>query len=122
MQSVVSVIDDDRDMREALLELLRSSGIPAIGFPGVESFLVSAEFETTTCVISDIRMEGMSGFDLIETLEVQQKKIPVILISSYDTVAARRTAAQLNAFCLLTKPFDPQDIMNQLWLALRANE
>jgi len=79
---MISIVDDDDAVREMLISLTRSLGNDAVGFASAEEFLASADFEEFSCVIADIHMPGMSGFELQEQLHQRNAPIPVIMITA----------------------------------------
>src|SRR5260370_18117600 len=78
---MVAIIDDDDLMRSALQGLLKAAGMPARAFVSAEEFLESGQQHQTACLISDIRMSGMSGLELQAKLNAQQRRIPTIFIT-----------------------------------------
>src|SRR4051812_43628549 len=87
----VSVVDDDESVREALTGLLRSAGFGAEGYDSAEAFLRSGRLDDTTCLILDVRMQGMGGIELQRHLASAGHEIPVIFITAH---ADEHTRAQ----------------------------
>lgn len=109
---LVSVVDDDEGVRQALDALIRSVGYRVATFASAEGFLDSSCATTSCCVIADVQMPGgMSGIELIGALGAVAEATPVILISAFvnDRVAAVASAA--GARCCLKKPFDGEVII-----------
>lgn len=122
MQSnpLVSVVDDDESVREALPDLLRELGFAVQAFSSAEAFLASAHIEATRCLILDIAMPGMSGPDLQRELQRRGHHIPVIFITAHgDATVGPRLISQGAVDCLL-KPFNESDLLTALHAALPA--
>jgi FixJ family two-component response regulator len=100
---VVSIVDDDRAVRDALSSLIRSLGWQACKYESAEDFLSSGQAAHTSCLISDIRMPGMSGIEMHECLRAQGHAPATIFISAYPTPAlqakARVAAEALQVGC-----------------------
>lgn len=113
----VAVVDDDEDVRFSLTALFRSSGSQVESFRGAEDFLASSAAADCDCVVSDIQMPGVDGLELLRELKRRKPDLPVVLVSAFATEAIRRHAKALDAFCLLEKPFDPDDLLDRVRLA-----
>jgi FixJ family two-component response regulator len=117
-EPLISIIDDDRRFRESLRRLLRSSGYAAEAFPSAVEFLASAGIDVTDCVIADINMPTITGIELYQRLMESGRAIPTILITAYPDEAVRSRALNDGVVCYLQKPFDEDDLMRCLRLAL----
>jgi FixJ family two-component response regulator len=117
-EPLISIIDDDRRFRESLRRLLRSSGYAAEAFPSAVEFLASAGIDETDCVIADINMPTITGIELHNRLVESGRAIPMILITAYPDEAVRSRALNDGVVCYLQKPFDEDDLMRCLRLAL----
>jgi FixJ family two-component response regulator len=100
----ISIVDDNESIREALKGLMRSVGRDVDAFGSAEEFLSSGKACETACLILDIRLPGMSGFELQERLRTEPRAIPIIFISAHADEAAREKALAAGAIELLTKP------------------
>jgi FixJ family two-component response regulator len=103
---VVSVVDDDESFRAALQRLLKSAGFPVRSFASAEDFLKSGQQHDTGCLITDIRMPGMSGLDLQAKLNADHCSIPTIFITAHGDEKMRLQAMRGGAVKFLAKPFD----------------
>ena len=103
---MISIIDDDPSVCRAVGTLVRSLGYPVCTFNSAEAFLDSGIAPKSACVISDVRMPGMSGLDLQQALLVAGRPLPTIFISAHDDAAARGQAIRAGALTFLAKPFD----------------
>lgn len=109
---MISIIDDDPSMREMLVSLMRSLGYDARAFASGEEFLASEEFERYTCMITDIQMPGMSGFDLKQALDRRASALPVIMITALPELDLEDRAMSCGAIGLLRKPFEVQILVD----------
>ena len=89
---LISVVDDDESMREALRGLMKSLGYTAEAFASAEEFLSSLQVPLTSCLIADVQMPGMSGLELHRHLVASGKTIPTILITAYPDDSLRNRA------------------------------
>jgi FixJ family two-component response regulator len=116
--SLVSVVDDDESIREALPDLLRQFGFAAEAFASAEAFLASAFVSETSCLLLDVAMPGMSGPDLQRELIRRRQKIPIVFITAYgDACVLRRLLARGAVRCLV-KPFSEAALLDAVGAAL----
>lgn len=116
--AVVSIVDDDLAVRRALGSLVRSLGWEARLYGSAEEFLASGQAAYTTCLISDIRMAGMSGIEMHERLVAQGQAPATIFISAYPTPALEAKAASNGALALLQKPYQASVMTHWLSVAV----
>jgi len=116
----IAVIDDDESFRAALVDSLSSLGYGARGFASAEEFLAGNGREPYDCVITDIYMPGMSGFDLKRRLLAHGNNLPVIMITADPEPELEERAAAVGAVCLLRKPFDADALTECLEMALKV--
>jgi FixJ family two-component response regulator len=117
---VVTVIDDDESCRTALKEMLRSAGLSAVAFASAEDFLKSGQQRLTGCLITDIRMPGMSGLELQAKLNADRCRIPTIFITAHGDEKMRMQALRAGAVEFLAKPFDDEALLERVRTALEA--
>lgn len=115
---LVIVVDDDESFRSALVELLDSMDYDARGFVSAEDFLASDTDSVCDCLITDIHMPGMSGFDLQRLLTSRNSQVPVIMITARAEPGLEAKALASGATCLLKKPFESQTLIACLKAAL----
>jgi FixJ family two-component response regulator len=115
---LISIVDDDASMRDALVGLLRSLGYDARGFASAEDFLASDEIERFSCAITDIQMPGMSGFELKRRLDERHADLPVIMITARSEPGLQEQAKFSGASCFLRKPFETEALIDCLEKAL----
>ena len=120
---MVFLIDDDESVRKALQRLLRSAGLDVKAFSSAEEFLQSANLaEKGACIILDIRMPGLTGFDLQEKLASKGIRIPVITVSAFDDAATRERARKLGATAFFRKPVDGEALIDAIHWAIGASK
>ena len=117
---VISIVDDDESVRVATTRLVRLYGFVAHGFSSAEEFLSSPQARDASCLITDLRMPGMSGVELQSHLIAQGRRVPVIFITAFPEADSEKRALAAGAVCFLTKPFDGQTLINYLSKALKA--
>jgi FixJ family two-component response regulator len=105
------VVDDDESIRWSLTALLSSMDLEAHSFACGQDFLDSEMVDTCVCLISDVKMKQMSGFQLFEALTASGRKIPVIFISGHADDAMRKSALSLGVTALLDKPFNDDTLL-----------
>jgi two-component system response regulator FixJ len=115
---LVAVVDDDDDMREALADLLLVLGLPCRMFDRAEALLMAYEPGLFDCVITDVRMPGVSGLDLLRRLRAVEAPVPVIIVTSDTDPRTRTQALEGGAHAFLTKPLEDQVLLGHLRSAL----
>ena len=117
---MVAVVDDDDLMRTALLGLLKSAGLLAQAFASADEFLKSGHQNDTACLITDIRMPGMSGLELQAHLNADQCRIPTIFITAHGDAKMRMQAMRAGAVEFMAKPFDDEALLESVRAALES--
>jgi len=115
---VISIVDDYRFAREAIGELVRSLGYRTAVFPSAEQFLESGRIGETACLITDLQMPGMSGFDLQIRLRDGGFDTPIIFVSGFPEERYRTRALNAGAVAFLGKPFEEQSLVECINAAL----
>src|ERR1700744_5798762 len=85
-ETLVVILDDDESIRDALLDLVASERLSALGFSSAEDFLKSLEGRQASCLIADIRMPGISGLELQAKLKSERCPIPIIFITGLGDI------------------------------------
>jgi FixJ family two-component response regulator len=116
--SVVFVIDDDVSVRAAIGSLIRSVGLRAEVFASVPEFLAHKRSSTTSCLILDVRLPGVSGLEFQSELAKANAEIPIIFITGHGDVPMTVKAMKAGAVEFLTKPFRDQDLLDAVQVAL----
>lgn len=107
-------------MRSAVQDLLEAVGLPARGFASAEEFLSSGKQYETACLITDIRMPGMSGLELQAQLNAERCRIPIIFITAHGDEKMRLQARREGAVEFLSKPFDNEVLLDGVRAALES--
>ena len=116
--ATVLLVDDDRDVREALGRLLRSAGWRSRAFASAQEFLTELPFTGLGCVVLDVSMPGMSGTDLHEWLRSHDCTLPVIFLSGRCDVPMSVTAMRAGAIDVLEKPADDEVFLKAITSAV----
>ncbi len=115
---MVYLIDDDESVRKALQRLLRSAGLEVKPFSSAEEFLQNGNLAQSVCVILDIHMPGVNGFDLQKKLSSMGIQVPVIVISAFDDAETREQARKLGATAFFRKPVDGEALIDAVRWAM----
>ena len=115
---MISIIDDDRSIREAVRSLIRSLGYEAVAFSSAEDYLRSDRVAESECIITDLQMPGMTGIDLQHRLIDGGCHKPVILMSALSAEEAGAHAMKAASCRFLRKPFSDQRLIECLDRAL----
>lgn len=121
-QILISIIDDDEAVRKALARLMKSLGYRAETFESSADFLASGRRGETRCLIADVQMPGMSGFELYSQLKAEGAAAPTILITAHPDEVLRQRALEAGVLCHLTKPFDEGALLACIRTALGEGE
>ena len=120
-EKMVAIIEDDESYRVALQRLLKSTGFSVQSFASAEDFLSSGQQLEIGCLISDIRMPGMSGLELQSKLNSDHCPIPAIFITAHGDEKMRLQAMRGGAVEFLAKPFDGEALLEAVRAALKVN-
>lgn len=121
LRPLISVVDDDESVREALPDLLREFGFAAQAFASAEAFLASASLTATDCLVLDIAMPGMTGPELQDELIRRQQRIPIVFITAHgDEMTGPQLLAKGAVACLF-KPFSDTALLEALQRALETS-
>jgi two-component system, LuxR family, response regulator FixJ len=115
---IVHVIDDDDAMRESLAFLLKSAKVEVATYESADAFLARLQGLKPGCVVTDVRMPGMSGLDLLKRLRELNNPIPVIIITGHGDVPLAVEAMKYGASDFLEKPFDDDILLTAVRTAL----
>ncbi len=121
-QSTVYVVDDDAQARESVCALVKSMGIHAKGFASGEELLEVLDEDSRGCVVSDLRMVGMSGLELQDAMRQKGIPIPLVLITAHARTALTVRAIRKGAVSLLEKPYQDDDLWDAIREALQRCE
>jgi len=118
----VFVVDDDAAALDSLVMLLRSDGLNPSGFSSAQAFLDVLTPEARGCVISDVRMPGMDGVQLLKTLKAMGCILPVIVITGHADVTVAVQAMKAGAADFVQKPFESELILRLVRACLEEND
>jgi two-component system response regulator FixJ len=121
-ETMVHVIDDDQAVRDSLAFLLQSARISVTVHDGATSFLKVLPNIQAGCIVTDIRMPGATGIDLLRRINDLKIQVPVIVITGHGDVPLAVEAMKLGAFDFLEKPFDDETIIKAISLALKRSQ
>jgi FixJ family two-component response regulator len=119
-KKMVAVVEDDDSYRVAVQRLLKSAGFSVQSFASAEDFLRSGRQRETGCLITDIRMPGMSGLDLQAKLNTDHCPIPTIFITAHGDEDMRLQAMRGGAVKFMVKPFDGEILLESVRAAFEA--
>lgn len=119
--AIVHVIDDDQAVRQSIEFLLRTSGMTARSYDSASAFLNALPAIESGCIITDVRMPGVSGIDLLRRLGEMQIKMPVIVITGHGDVPLAVEAMKAGAVDFLEKPFDDELLIGLVRSALNRS-
>ena len=120
-EGTVFLIDDDLGVRDSLSLLLSLKGIRTQLFATAESFIETYRVEWPGCVLTDLRMPGMTGLELQSALRERGIDVPVVVLTAHGDVATVRAALKNGAFDFLEKPVDDAMLLDVLQNALRVD-
>jgi FixJ family two-component response regulator len=114
MDRLISIVDDDQAVREALQRMLHAHGFATAAFSSAEQFLSRAEAHRMACLILDVRMPGMTGLALHDYLISTGCRVPTILITAGPTSDERRQAIASGVTAYLAKPVSEQVLLDTI--------
>ncbi len=114
----VAVVDDEADVLRAMQRLLRAAGFEVEVYATGEAFLNSVADHCPDCVLLDLHMPGISGFEVQAQLKACSCPVPVIVITGHDTASAQVRAMQGGAFAFLRKPADGDLVVSTIERAI----
>jgi two-component system, LuxR family, response regulator FixJ len=120
-QPTVFVVDDDQSVRDAVCALLRSMGLAAQAFASAEEFLDRYVPDTPGCIVTDVRMPGMSGIELQERLGQRGISLPVIIQTAFAHTRLTVRAMEAGAITVLEKPYRDDELWDAVRKALKTD-
>jgi nitrogen regulation protein NR(I) len=118
----ICLIDDDDAARTALERVLAAEGHEVISYADGESGLAAALEEEVDCVLTDLRMPGVSGLELIQTLSDELPNLPVVLMTAHGTTETAIEATRRGAFDYILKPFEMDELLSIVTRAAAAGQ
>ena len=120
-QALVYIVDDDAPLRAAISSLLRSVGMRVAAFASVAELLAEPRADITSCLLLDVRLQGVSGLDFQADLQRQGVALPIIFMTGHGDIPMSVRAMKAGAIDFLAKPFGDQELIDALEAALRAD-
>jgi DNA-binding NtrC family response regulator len=114
----VYIVDDDPSVREAVESLVRSAGLKVQAFASAQEFLATPRKNVPSCLVLDVQLPGLSGFDLQQELARADEKIAIIFLTGHGDIPMSVRAMKAGAHEFLTKPFVDEDLLNAIEQAI----
>jgi FixJ family two-component response regulator len=118
---MISIVDDDKSMRDAVACLVSALGYRTATFDSAEAFIGSARLNDTSCLITDVQMPGLSGLELQDHLIADGRALPVIFMTALADEEVCARALRAGAVGFFRKPFDGRELAECLDRAVAAN-
>ena len=116
---LVSIVDDDKAVRDALGNLLESVGLQVEAFASAEEFVNFSNVNRRSCLILDVQLPRMSGLELQQRLSNKSDSVPIIFITAHANEELRNRALQEGAVSFLYKPFSSEDLLSAVHSTLK---
>ncbi len=117
-EALVHVVDDDHELREALRFLFDSVGLNVKTYASAEEFLEATPAGGSECLLTDVRMPGLSGLELQDLLAARQSTLPVIVITGHGDIRMAVRAMRAGAFDFIEKPLIDKDLLGRVRRAI----
>ena len=114
----MAIVDDEESVRRAMGRLIRSAGIDVETFPSGAEFLQSLESHSPDCVVLDLHMPGLSGFEVQARLKESQSRVPIVVITGHDTDESRERVTRAGVAAYLSKPVDEKILLDTISTAV----
>lgn len=121
IDGLVHIVDDDAPLRAAISSLLRSVGLNVADYGSVAQFLAQPRPEVVSCLLLDVRLQGISGLDFQAELNRDGVPLPVVFMTGHGDIPMSVRAMKAGAHDFLAKPFRDQDMLDAVNLALAAD-
>lgn len=121
IEPLIYLVDDDALLRDAIGSLLRSVGMRVAAYPSVAAFLAVPRGDVTSCLLLDVRLQGVSGLDFQADLNREGVPLPVIFMTGHGDIPMSVRAMKAGAIDFLAKPFRDQDLLDAINVALQAD-
>ncbi len=118
----VCIVDDDASIRESVESLLRAEGLRVETYCSAKEFLARPSAEGPGCLVLDVELPGLSGLELQRELFRAESDIPIIFLTGHGNIPMSVRAIKAGAFEFLTKPFDPEDLLDAIQEGLLTRE
>ncbi|MBV8213199.1 MAG: response regulator [Verrucomicrobia bacterium] len=118
----IAIVEDDESFNRALERLLKASGFATQTFLSAEEFLANDAFESLACLILDINLPGISGFELFDRLSLYDERPPIIFITATDEKTVRDHASRISGNVCLGKPLVGAALLRAVRAQVRRSE
>jgi FixJ family two-component response regulator len=118
----VFVVDDDAAVRKALARLLASAGYRTEAFASAEELLARTAFDAVGCIVLDVQMPGLNGLELQQALATRDRHLPIVFITGHGDIPMSVRAMKAGAVDFLPKPFDDDELLKAVALALNKSQ
>jgi FixJ family two-component response regulator len=112
--SQVYVVDDDLSVREGVGRLIRSAGLIVKTFPTAQELIASLQQELPSCLVLDVQLPDINGFELQQQLAKKGLQVPIIFLTGYGDIPQGVRAMKAGAIEFLTKPFRDEELLNAI--------
>lgn len=116
--STIAVVDDDEAIRGAMEDLLESCGYTGISFASALEFLSDPDHASFGCILSDVKMPGMDGIQMLAVLNKEPSRPPIVFMTSFADLRIRSAAMRSGALAFLGKPVDISELLGFLEKAI----
>jgi two-component system response regulator FixJ len=120
--AIVHLVDDDEDVRRALAFLLGTAGLAVRVYESADSLLAKLPSVAEGCIVSDVRMPGLSGLQLLQVLREKKVGLPVIIMTGHADIALAVETMKAGATDFLEKPFDDEALLGAVHAALNRQQ
>jgi DNA-binding NtrC family response regulator len=112
--SQIYVVDDDVSVREGVGRLIRSAGLKVKTFPTAQEIIASLQQELPSCLVLDVQLPDINGFELQQQLAKKDLQVPIIFLTGYGDIPQSVRAMKAGAIEFLTKPFRDEELLNAI--------
>lgn len=120
-EPIVFIVDDDDSVRKSLARLITSVGLKVETFSSANAFLKRDAYDGPACLVLDIRMPGLSGLELQTELAKAERTLSIVFITSHGNITMSVQAIKAGAVDFLEKPFEEQDLLDAVHLAIQKD-
>jgi len=121
VDTLIAIVDDEESVRKALSRLIRAAGFGVETYASGADFLRAVEQRPPHCVVLDLRMPHISGFDVLRALKQADARVPVVIITGDDSPESRAEALGQGARAYLRKPVDEAMLIDAIQTAIRSS-
>ena len=120
-EQTIAIVEDDASFNRALVRLLKASGFATEAFASAEDFLAKAKPNSHACIILDVHLPGISGFELFDRLSADHGRRSVIFITAEDAETVRQEASRISGNICLRKPLIAGELLDAVYQQLRSS-